>query len=1358
MHVGATSSTLADATTTHLDSHADCCVVGSNALIIHDFERPVDISGYDPNGPVTKSLRTVSAAVAYTIPTSGAVVMLVIHQAVFVPSLHHNLLCPNQMRLNDVVVNEQPKFLTEQPSESTHAIMIPGNDEENLPPLTIPLDLKGLTSCFPTRLPSIEEYESCIHYELTAEEPFFDPHDPSYANQELACVDHRGHVITIGDEEVQCKDRNRNWHFSGIVLPYPTRQESESQQLYKSLAEKVMVATVATKASRPGIDAMTLAKNWGIGIEKAERTLRATSQRGIRTVLHPSLSRRFRTNDRQLRYRRLPIKVFTDTMKANEVSNRGNRYVQVYCTPEGWTRAFPMKKKSEAHETLSLLFSRDGVPNVMIMDGAREQVMGEFRKKCRQASLHVRQTEPHTPFSNAAESAIRELKKGVARQMVRAKAPKVLWDHCVEREALIRSNTAHPIYELNGQVPETLVSGETPDITTIAEFQWYEWVKFRDTAISFPDDPIILGRDLGPAIDIGPAYTRKVLKANGQVIYRSTVRALTPDEMKDPEEIKAREDFDASILDKLGEATTWEDLEDDRELDTPVLPSYKDSSGGANTYMADEDDVYSATPDTIDKYVGAEVLLPTGDGTGKGRVCGRKRNQEGNPIGRAHKNPVIDTRVYSVEFDDGRIGDYAANVIAEHMLSTVDEDGNMTPLLAAIVGHRTNGHAVERADMYVNRAGHKALRRTTKGWQLCVEWRSGDTSWLRLADLKESHPIEVAEYAVIHGLQEEPAFAWWVPQTLSDRNRIIAAVKRRVVSKKSEKFGIRIPRTWEEAVKIDKENGDTLWQDAIRAEMAKVRVAFKIVDDDYIIPPGYQVIRCHLIFDLKIEDFRRKARLVAGGHMTKAPASLTYSSVVSRESVRIALTLASLNALQVMSSDIENAYLTAPAAEKIWTILGHEFGEDAGKRAIIVRSLYGLKSAGAAFRNHLADCMRHLGWTSCLADPDVWIKAEVRPSDGFKYYAYALLYVDDALIVHHDAETALREMDHYFKMKPGSIKTPDFYLGAKLRQMTLPNGVCAWGMSASKYIQGAVMNLKKYLKTSGELSLPKRAATPFPQGYRPEIDVTPELPPAKVTDYQSLIGILRWCVELGRVDIITEVSMLASHLALPREGHLEVAIHIFAYLDKKHNSRIVFDPSYPPIDHSKFKECDWSAFYGDAKEAIPPNAPQPRGKEVDLRLFVDSDHAGDQAIRRSRTGFFVFLNMAPIVWYSKRQPTVESSVFGAEFVAMKNGMETVRGLRYKLRMMGVPLSGPTLMYGDNMSVIHNTQRPESTLTKKSNSICYHAIREAVAMGECLTAHVPTDQNPADICTKVLPGGRKRDHLISLVLYDLCDEH
>ena len=124
------------------------------------------------------------------------------------------------------------------------------------------------------------------------------------------------------------------------------------------------------------------------------------------------------------------------------------------------------------------------------------------------------------------------------------------------------------------------------------------------------------------------------------------------------------------------------------------------------------------------------------------------------------------------------------------------------------------------------------------------------------------------------------------------------------------------------------------------------------------------------------------------------------------------------------------------------------------------------------------------------------------------------------------------------------------------------------------------------------------------------------------------------------------------------------------------------------------------------------DAPEPRGKEVDLRLYVDSDHAGDKLHRRSRTGYFIFLNSALVNWLSKKQATIETSVFGAEFVAMKHGVEALRGLRYKLRMMGVPLTGPSYVYGDNMSVIHNTQRPDSTLKKKSNSICYHFVREA----------------------------------------------
>ena len=203
---------------------------------------------------------------------------------------------------------------------------------------------------------------------------------------------------------------------------------------------------------------------------------------------------------------------------------------------------------------------------------------------------------------------------------------------------------------------------------------------------------------------------------------------------------------------------------------------------------------------------------------------------------------------------------------------------------------------------------------------------------------------------------------------------------------------------------------------------------------------------------------------------------------------------------------------------------------------------------------------------------------------------------------------------------------------------------------------------------------------------------------------------------------------------------------------------MVFDPTYPDIDHSLFEIHDWRHFYGDIKEPIPPDAPKPRGKEVDLLMDVDSDNAGDKVTRRSRTGYFIKMNSALIAFLSKKQPTVETSVFGAEFVAMKHGVERLRGIRYKLRMMGVPISGPSYIRGDNMSVVKNTRSPESTIKKKSNQICYHFIRESVAMGESLVAHIDTNENTADLATKIITSQPKREYLVSKLLYDIYDDH
>ena len=149
--------------------------------------------------------------------------------------------------------------------------------------------------------------------------------------------------------------------------------------------------------------------------------------------------------------------------------------------------------------------------------------------------------------------------------------------------------------------------------------------------------------------------------------------------------------------------------------------------------------------------------------------------------------------------------------------------------------------------------------------------------------------------------------------------------------------------------------------------------------------------------------------------------------------------------------------------------------------------------------------------------------------------------------------------------------------------------------------------------------MPKMAENPFKMGYDPELDTSPELDPDAGSYYLTIIGILRWMIELGRINIITAVSLLSSHVALSSEGHLEAAVHVMAQVGQRYNSRLVCDPSYWDIDHSIFKECDWSEFYRNAKEAIPVNATEPQGKEVDILMLVDSNHARDRVSCTSRS-------------------------------------------------------------------------------------------------------------------------------------------
>ena len=164
--------------------------------------------------------------------------------------------------------------------------------------------------------------------------------------------------------------------------------------------------------------------------------------------------------------------------------------------------------------------------------------------------------------------------------------------------------------------------------------------------------------------------------------------------------------------------------------------------------------------------------------------------------------------------------------------------------------------------------------------------------------------------------------------------------------------------------------------------------------------------------------------------------------------------------------------------------------------------------------------------------------------------------------------------------------------------------------------------------------------------------------------------------------------------------------------------------------------------------------PQPRGMGFVIRAKVDADHASDTVSRRSRSGFLVYLNCALVHWFSKKQTSVETSSFGSEFVAMKQCCEYLRGLRYKLRMMGIPVEGPAYIEGDNQSVLANTTVPDSILKKKSQSIAYHFVREGAARDEWRTAYVNTHDNEADLLTKLLPSGEKRKGFVRRLLHHI----
>ena len=1353
-----------------LDTRADTICAGQNFRALSHTGMTCEVSGFHKSFDSVSDVPVAQVATGFIHPDTNETIVLIINEALyFGNSMDHSLINPNQIRAFGISVSDDP-FDKTRPF---------GIDHEDI---FIPFMTQGSTVFFNSFVPSDEIMARCRHIVLTSDMDW----DPS--NVQLGGNRPYGDEITIS--EVQRTDRLPQETETDLILGHisPTLiQHDFADRLVAAVNitsvkdfhtsdvndEKRRISAVMTNQRHSSYTPERVSRVFGIGLNKAKTTLSVTTQKGIRHSLHP-LNRRYRVDHLDLHRTYLKGQWYLDHMTAKKRSINQNTGAWLY-TNGHYTACYPTESRRNAVDTLSAFCDDVGTPKRLKSDRAPELVgrATPFLHLARKRHIDLTYAEPERVNQiHKVDIEMRELKKRCRNKMIHKNAPKRVWDFALVHTAKLMQFVPRPT--LNNRTGYEEVTGQTPDISEFLDFDFWDLVWYWPSKHpGLTADDRKLGRWAGVAHRIGSDMCYWIIPESGIPITDTTVQHVTRDDLHDPAISALVERFNSTLTNRLDD-TNFDnpdianfhlpDEDDDILRDGQMDPAYGDNTPTDEDYgdsMCLEERPNDDDIDSYDKYIGAEIIL---DGDRRATVKRRMTDFDGRPLGTANRNPMLDTRQYEIEYDDGTTDAYFANIIAENLYSQVDDEGRHHLVMSEISDHRKNAKALNVTNGFtISANGNKVPKKTTQGWELLIEWKDGSSDWVALRDVKDANPIELAEYAVANKIDHEPAFNWWVNWTLKKRNRIINKVKPKYW-RTTHKYGIRLPKNMDEALRLDEANGNHYWEDAVKKEMGKVKVAYRTYEEHT--PEevrknlaselrGYQEITCHLIFDVKM-DFTRKARFVANGAKTEAPASITYSSVVSRDSVKLAFLIAALNDLDVLACDIGNAYLNAPCREKIWFKAGRECGADMGKVMIITRALYGLKSSGASWRAMLSKTIQDMGFQSTIVDPDVYIRRNTKP-EGEPYYEMLLVYVDDIMCASHDPKSVMEKIGNTYEIKDGEIGPPKIYLGAGTELFQLPDGTTAWSMVSKQYVKAAVETVTNLLLEDGrELKPPsakKAHKGPLPTTYKPELDTTRELNPDKVQRYQQIIGILRWAIELGRVDILHEVSIMSQYQANPREGHLEALYLIVHFLSNNPMKRIVFDPATPLANDAAFYgDADWTEFYGDIQEEEPPNMPEPLGRPVQITMFVDANHANNVVTRRSHTGIFIFVQNALICAYSKRQNTVESATFGSELVAMRTGKDLIVALRIKIRMFGCPLAGPANVYCDNLGVVKNTSIPESTLSKKHNSINYHVIRSAVASGVMRVAKEDGETNIADALTKLMPYSKKKG-LLDAIHYD-----
>ena len=1250
-----------------IDGGANGGMSGDDVRVIEQTSVTADVTGLADHKVTNLPISTV-AAVLQT--TTGPVV------GIFHQYAHHGM---------GKTVHSIPQLrsfgLSVDDSSRKH-----GGSQRILTPdgYVIPLHIRDGLAYMDMHPPSDDEYSSLPHVFMTSDVPW----DPTSLDNEFDDADIN---CPMPDDFAFIDPRINDY---GEIMPPLLDHDLYVDQCIRTVrALQVTASKHAVKPKGPTLEALRPHFGW-VPLDRIKKTLENTTQFFRASVSHP-FRKHFKSHFPAANVRHLNEWFATDTFFSDTpahddgiLGHGGATMLQLFAGKESsFLAGYPMREEGQMPHTFEDFIRDHGAPIGLFSDNAKTQIGKAVKTIERMYCISDAQCEPHHQHQNYAERRIQDVKRLTNNIMDRTGTPPQLWLLCTMFVIYLLNHLANDL----GIIPLTACFGVMADVSALLSFHWWQPVYYA-VDNDFPSQsPEKLGRWVGIAEKQGDALTYLILTNDTlQVIPRSAVRPAA-DSMFPNARAPANSKLTGGEPTKSGNIYSVADQlgVDPVDLKLPLF--------------------------SPEELIGLTFLLDEEDGQTFRAKVGKKINDKD-----ADNHQKIK---FLIQVGDEERG--YEEIMAYNELSDLIERQHEAEVNGELQAWAFKGIAGHQGPLKVGNPLYKG-----SSYNVLVQWEDGSQTYEPLTIMIKDDPITCARYAVDNGLLETAG--WKSLKRIASREKIFKRMLQQSKLKSQRrgicyKFGVRVPRNYKEAIMLDQQNGDTLWKDAIDTEMDQVVHEYKTFKDlgpNAKPPDGYKRINVHLIFDVK-QTLKRKARLVAGGHMTDPPKDSVYSGVVSLRSLRIITFLAELNGLELMAADIGNAYLEAHTKEKVYCIAGSEFGELAGHVLVFNKALYGLRTSDARFHERLADTLRDLGFTPSLADPDVWIH------DAGDVWEYVCTYVDDLLVAMKNAKEFMdRLQSEPWNYKLKGIEEPKYHLGGDFFRDK--DGTLCYG--AQTYIKRMISNYKTMFGDK-----PREYVSPLEDKDHPELDLSEFCNEDDIEKFQSLIGALQWTISLCRFDIANAVMTLSRYRAAPRIGHLDRAKRICGYLRKYSHGAIRFRtgiPSHAEQAH-KIQEYDWFyTVYGNPTEEISPSLPVPKGKPVRLTTFVDANLMHDLTTGRSATGILHFLNQTPIDWFSKRQNTVETATYGSEYNAARSGTDQVIDLRFTMRAFGVPIDGRTWMFGDNESVITSSTIPHSVLKKRHNALSYHRVREAIAANIMHFLHLDGSENCADVLTKI----------------------